>query len=839
MKTALLVALTALFFAGCTMANGVMGGDCGDLGVKSEAGTVTPTPTDKDGDGYPVEKDCNDNDATVHPGAKEVCDGKDNDCNGKTDDNPTDAGKACGLSVGECVAGTVECINAKLVCDGPALVLPKNELCNGKDDDCDGEVDEDFTDLGKACDVGQGECKHSGHYVCNGSATKLKCDAVLGTPVIEGPPGSPICNNNLDDDCDGLMDGADEDCRSCATDAECADSNLCTMDKCLSGVCQHSALLDGSLCSNGIFCDGVETCVSGVCKSGPKVFCDDGKQCTTDSCNETQQKCVFTPVSSSGTEGSPGGATCLDGQDNDCDGMTDLEDPDCRGCANDLECKGSNPCINYYCTPSKQCASTPKSNGASCDDGAGSFCSGSKTCQNQICVSSGVQNCDDSNPCTKDECSEALRQCLHSLISGCQGCASAANCNDNNSCTVDSCVSGTCQNTPLSAGTACDDGQFCTDNDRCTAGGTTLVCTGTARDCSLFADSCNTSYCDETTDVCKKTPKANGTPCDSSLFCSGTKTCLNGYCQTGTAVVCNDYIACTVDTCSEAAKQCVFTYTPKPGAEGTNVSGTCTNGIDDDCDGLADYADPDCKQCQNDAQCYVSGLGQCMQAVCNLSTYQCQTTVKANGTTCDDSLFCTIGESCQNGSCIGGQGRNCYPGTCNESLDQCTGSVTGSGCADGTREGFTDQTAFPNIAGCSGTWSVPGLTNAYGLCASGWHICTGAADVASRLPSGKNCTDVWTGTEKRFFATLQPSQGNGYCNTTGTNDIFGCGNYGHPPQIGSCGVLNEFSSEDCSGIAIVDSVTAWQCGGSGDSNNELTTVVKLNYVGGGVLCCVN
>lgn len=43
---------------------------------------------DRDRDGYPSFEDCNDNDASVHPGAPELCDGVDNDCNGKTDDAP-------------------------------------------------------------------------------------------------------------------------------------------------------------------------------------------------------------------------------------------------------------------------------------------------------------------------------------------------------------------------------------------------------------------------------------------------------------------------------------------------------------------------------------------------------------------------------------------------------------------------------------------------------------------------------------------------------------------------------------------------------------------------------
>src|SRR5690606_31816107 len=44
--------------------------------------------------------------------------------------------------------------------------------------------------------------------------------------------------------------------------------------------------------------------------------------------------------------------------------------------------------------------------------------------------------------------------------------------------------------------------------------------------------------------------------CDDALYCNGTETCVEGQCQAGEPVVCNDAIACTEDICSEVTRQC-------------------------------------------------------------------------------------------------------------------------------------------------------------------------------------------------------------------------------------------------------------------------------------------
>ena len=66
-----------------------------------------------------------------------------------------------------------------------------------------------------------------------------------------------------------------------------------------------------------------------------------------------------------------------------------------------------------------------------------------------------------------------------------------------------------------------------------------------------------------------------------------------------------------------------------------------------------------------------------------------------------------------------------------------------AGCADGTREGFTDTLAFPKIAACKGIapkFNVHNGGNASAFCASGWHVCSGAEVNRGRGAKGTGLT---------------------------------------------------------------------------------------------------
>ncbi|HEX7672202.1 MAG TPA: sialidase family protein, partial [Polyangiaceae bacterium] len=140
-------------------------------------------------------------------GGKEICDGLDNDCNGVVDDKLTDAGGSCTTTQpGPCAAGQFACSGGTLKCVSTAS--PSREICNGVDDDCNGKTDDgpDGTSatlpgVGFACGVKQvGSCQF-GTTSCGvlpNKPTGIICQGEID-PIAE------TCNGK-DDDCDGIVD---------------------------------------------------------------------------------------------------------------------------------------------------------------------------------------------------------------------------------------------------------------------------------------------------------------------------------------------------------------------------------------------------------------------------------------------------------------------------------------------------------------------------------------------------------------------------------------------------------------------------------------------------------